>query len=402
MFFLSTFRLISAAVKLVVNHEGKVIHAPAVETEADTGIVADPDATIAPFPAAEIEAKRSVAALLSVKLIAYNRAAGVFIRNIFTAVYAGLEAPLGAIFRFVKAVKVDTRVILLRANSAVAQNREKVVRLIVKADQILAGSKCTMYNKEYFLKVSANVSGSKPSESTGFEEQPITGANAAVCTGEAAETESTRVVRLSLLSKLIAYNRAAANYFYEIITQRFSKMSVGTGVMTGYEESTPVSRSAVASDADSVNIKNRDRDIVTGCVAAGCSAIAQDGKAEEAVMSERTAIVNTAIILPINVHRFTRTAANAVLAIFIEDILQNGTNLYIRQIYESQVDGNSVYIVSGFLDPLQSGHELYIRQVHESYQTGSELDLAESVFYDPVQTENDLYIKSVASIGGNL
>ncbi|MBO5159640.1 MAG: hypothetical protein J6B94_08655 [Lachnospiraceae bacterium] len=81
------------------------------------------------------------------------------------------------------------------------------------------------------------------------------------------------------------------------------------------------------------------------------------------------------------------------------DPVQNGTDLYIRNVYVQHEEDENVHIGHKFFDAEQSGSNLYIRSTYAQNQNQSDVNVG-LVYHEPEQTETNVYIRSAESLKG--
>lgn len=131
------YRFIAAKARIINKHEAKAISAPAVEIEADSAIKASKAAPLAAHPAKGISVDQKERVSVYAKLVAYRRAACVYIKQLFFKRTAKLQAAPGAVAKYTKAVKLHRTSKAIAAESAIMESR------FIKVQTVLESAGCS-------------------------------------------------------------------------------------------------------------------------------------------------------------------------------------------------------------------------------------------------------------------
>lgn len=117
------YRFLAARQTVRQTHSAKETTAPAVTMEAGGKVTHQVEASLNAQPAAEVKVDSQPREGVFAQLVAYNRAAAVYIANILTGHLAGLGAAPGAVAKFRKAVRLERTSKAEAAGSAIMESR---------------------------------------------------------------------------------------------------------------------------------------------------------------------------------------------------------------------------------------------------------------------------------------
>lgn len=108
-------------------HSAKANTAPATVIESDSEINVGNEANLATAPANDANTDSKVKTSVYSKLVAYRRAAAVYIKKMFLKTIAGLQAAPGKCARYRKAVKMKQESKTIAADSAIMDSQSNLV-----------------------------------------------------------------------------------------------------------------------------------------------------------------------------------------------------------------------------------------------------------------------------------
>lgn len=152
------YRFLAARQTVRQTHSAKETTAPAVTMEADSEATSRVEAPLTEQPTAEVKVDSQPYASVFARLVAYNRAAAVYIKHIFMGRTAELSAAHGAVVKYHKAMKLSRISEAEAAESAIMESRFNSFTAESEATASAAPAETTGAARTIPAEVTANAS----------------------------------------------------------------------------------------------------------------------------------------------------------------------------------------------------------------------------------------------------
>lgn len=189
------------------------------------------------------------------------------------------------------------------------------------------------------LRAKANAAPAVDVKAEGTAE---TATKASAAAARVAATKVDQKEKLSVLAKLVAYNRAAAVYISNILTGRAAGLSAADGAVVKFRKGVSSGRTAELDAAEGHSTESKET-VRTGAVAVGGAVNAEETAAVSVFSNTSEAAANAADGTGVAAISSFRAAHGAKLfAWFLEEL--EGATLTLHQIYSGIQSGNVLEI----------------------------------------------------------
>lgn len=150
------YRFLAASDRIVARHEARADTAPAEEVAAESRIREDAAAPAKARPAKQARVNNQIRGSVFARLVAYNRAAAVYVSSLFVAVTSKSSAAPGAVGRFRRVIPLSRVAKADRAPGEIAESRFNTLPTAVTATADRApGATVPAFEGEQFAAVTA-------------------------------------------------------------------------------------------------------------------------------------------------------------------------------------------------------------------------------------------------------